>query len=336
MNEAEYVKIIEDMCPLGSHPRFYDTWADDIRESATVVSELDHENLESVIEFRLAVASAASVGPALTEESTDWKWLLDVKQVEQRTEEWYSETRNILTASEVSSVFKGGRTRGALVMSKLAEPRSIGKPLALPRSITGPMDWGVRYEPVIKTHLEKTLGRIHELGRIRHRTDSRIAASPDGLFIEGDLAGSLIEIKCPYTREINDKIPFEYWCQMQLQMEVCDRPACEYVEVKFKEHDASIDIDSTEKGWIRLESDGESCRYVYEKGESIEPWTTLEEYQWEIVKLRRITVLRDPTWFQESQAAFDEFWKDVEGARAGTWKMEPKERKKNVKCGIID
>jgi hypothetical protein len=91
---------------------------------------------------------------------TGWKWLLTVKQIEQRTAEWYTETRNILTASEISAIWKGPRTRAALIMSKareLLETPSIKRNLAVSREKTGPMDWGVRYEPVVKHILEKTL-----------------------------------------------------------------------------------------------------------------------------------------------------------------------------------
>jgi hypothetical protein len=209
------------------------------------------------------------------------------------------------------------------------------------------MDWGVRYEPVVKQILEDTLGaKIQELGRIRHRKDPRVAASPDGLITEcakPELIGSLVEIKCPPTRVINDKIPFEYWCQMQLQMEVCDRPSCEFVEVKFKELDADAVPTHPLHGWITLEGNQETMdmRYVYSQvSESEAGWAEIEKYQWEAVQIRRVTLQRDPVWFQASQAELEAFWKDVEAARQGTWIPPPKKEKAKAKaevgCAIVN
>jgi len=239
--------------------------------------------------------------------------------------------------------------------------------LAVGRKETTSLDWGVRYEPVVKAHLEKTLGcTIQDLGRIRHRTDARIAASPDGLITscssDPALIGRLVEIKCPSTRVIkDDAISFEYWCQMQLQMEVCDRPACEFVEVKFREPafaaaSAGAQVEQTtatpsntiiDSGWITLESNIETDvnRYVYHDTETPPPqdemWASVETYQWELIRLRRVTVLRDSAWYANSQEKFAEFWKDVEAARAGTWQMPPaRERKTKAepveKCGIVN
>ena len=254
-------------------------------------------------------------------------------------------------------------TAAAADASASATPRPPPR-LAVGRKETTSLDWGVRYEPVVKAHLEKTLGcTIQDLGRIRHRTDARIAASPDGLITscssDPALIGRLVEIKCPSTRVIkDDAISFEYWCQMQLQMEVCDRPACEFVEVKFREpaSAAGTQVEQTtatpsntiiDSGWITLESNIETDinRYLYHDTEQQPPqdetWASVETYQWELIKLRRVTVLRDSAWYANSQEKFAEFWKDVEAARAGTWQMPPaRERKTKAepieKCGIVN
>jgi hypothetical protein len=239
--------------------------------------------------------------------------------------------------------------------------------LAVRRENTGPMDWGVRYEPVVKQILEDTLGaKIQDLGRIRHREVSRVAASPDGLFIQCDkepaLVGTLVEIKCPPSRVINDKIPFDYWCQMQLQMEVCGRPSCEFVEAKFRElaqdetssspapAPGSPSAPGSAKGWIVLEgnSDTMETRYVYSSTEPFEvsgpfgPWVFMEKYQWELVHMRRITVPKDTAWFQSIQPDLAAFWADVEAARKGEWvppSPRPSKKKKEAeegRCAIVE
>jgi putative phage-type endonuclease len=379
----EFLENVEEYHPLGAHAKFQDPWIKDVRsfaeESGILETDDDKKTLDLAIYLRCLTHDAAVGGTeaAVLAGDSSWKWLLTVKQVEQRTMEWYLETRNLLTASEVSVVFKPGRTRGSLVMAKAAPPpetppERFSSSLAVERRNTGPMDWGVRYEPVVKEHLEKTLGcKIHDLGRIRHRTDPHIAASPDGLIVscerDHSLVGRLIEIKCPSTRVIKDGIiPFDYWCQMQLQMEVCGVDACEFVEVKFREYgldepaaepadkpaaepkadepaDKPAEQESIASGIISLvaNTDTFANHYVYgdfcESGDSL---ALVEKYGWEIVKLRRVTVMRDVNWFSKSQPDFDAFWRDVALAREGKWTLPPG-RPKKVKvvplvCGFVD
>ena len=357
---SEFLKHYEDLNPLPTNLSFYDLWERDAKELWDLQVGETHDNLDAVLSFRrqileeipftqISQASHASQAPI---QDDSWKWLITAKQVEQRTSEWYKETKNIITASEISAIWKTPRARAALIMSKVGEAAeiSVKRNSAFPRAKTGPMDWGVRYEPVVKQILETTLGaKIQELGRIRHRKHPRVAASPDGLIVEAadpKLVGTLVEIKCPPTRVINDKIPFDYWCQMQLQMEVCDRPSCEFVEVKFKEldEDAAVSVtDDALHGWIILEGNQESMdlRYIYsDKATGEEGWVEIERYQWEVAQLRRVTLARDPVWFQASQGDLEAFWKDVEGARQGTWTPPPPLRAKKAApepsgCAIV-
>lgn len=345
-NVAEFLRTVEQSSPIVGHVKFFDAWAEDVKELAED-SEIFDTTLDSVLAVRKLSHSLASSSASSTSlEDDSWKWLLTVAQVEQRTQEWYEETKNILTASEVATVFKTGRTRGSLVVSKTTPVQIISSQKgAVERRNTSPFDWGIRYEPVVKEYLESSLcASIQDLGRIRHRTVEKIAASPDGLITkcekDASLVGRLVEIKCPSSRIINDKIPFEYWCQMQLQMEVCDRPACEFVEAKFTE--GELDESAIASGIIRLESNVHTNfnRYVYSQKEE-DDWALVETYHWNLVQLRRVTVLRDPTWFEESKKDFAKFWEDVEGARNGTWHIpEAKARKIKEKaesiCEIVD
>ena len=357
---SEFLKCYENVNPLPTNLSFYDVWERDALELWDLQVGESQEPLEAILSFRRNILEASQTygqvqgqGQSQSQAQDDsWKWLITAKQVEQRTSEWYKETKNIITASEISAIWKTPRARAALIMSKVGEAAeiSVKRNSAFPRGKTGPMDWGVRYEPVVKQILETTLGaKIQELGRIRHRDHPRVAASPDGLIVEAadpKLVGTLVEIKCPPTRVINDKIPFDYWCQMQLQMEVCDRPSCEFVEVKFKELDA--DATSTQEpalhGWIILEGHQETMdlRYIYSDlatpHQTEEGWVEMERYQWEVAQLRRVTLQRDPVWFQASQADLEAFWKDVEAARLGTWSPPPPLRAKKAAasgCAIV-
>jgi len=365
---TEFLKHFENVNPLPTNLSFYDVWERDAKELWDLQVGEPHDNLDAILSFRRQILEEipfntdytgpkgpkVPTGPiGLMPLDDSWKWLISAKQVEQRTSEWYKETKNIITASEISAIWKTPRARAALVMSKVGEAAEVLKRNgALPRAKTGPMDWGVRYEPVVKQILETTLGaKIQELGRIRHRKHPRVAASPDGLIVEAadpKLVGSLVEIKCPPTRVINDKIPFDYWCQMQLQMEVCDRPSCEFVEVKFKELDEDAkpsQEDPALHGWIILEGNQDTMdlRYIYSDkptgGQSEEGWVEIERYQWEVTQLRRVTLIRDTVWFEASQKDLEAFWTDVEAAREGKWSPPPPLRAKKVVessgCAIV-
>jgi hypothetical protein len=387
---CEFLRVYEDSNPLLGHVGYFNAWADSARELWGMQMEgEDIEPLEDLLEYRkkLYGGGSAKANPFTQSTAQDdtWKWLLTTKQIEQRTDEWYSETKNLITASEIAAIWKGPRSRAALVIAKApvsappaaASASSAPDPedpvfvpqrnLAVRRENTGPMDWGVRYEPVVKQILEDSLGaKIQDLGRIRHREVSRVAASPDGLFVECNkepaLVGTLVEIKCPPTRVINDKIPFDYWCQMQLQMEVCGRPSCEFVEAKFREFgqdekpsdSAPASPSASAKGWIVLEgnSDTMETRYVYSSTEPFEspknpeaeegPWVFMEKYQWELVHMRRITVPKDTAWFQSIQPDLAAFWADVEAARKGEWvppSPRPSKKKKEAeegRCAIVE
>lgn len=358
--ETEYVKSIENELPLVSHFHFQNTWRKDVESILTGIDD----TISAILDFRLHVHEISCTNESTLKESEDnhsltrddnWKWLLTTNQVEQRTTEWYNETVNLVTASEIASIWKGVGTRASLVMSKIPSKEIDGqkpfnkRPLAVARADTKAMFWGIRYEPVVKMYLEKSLGcTIQELGRIRHRTVDKLAASPDGLVIEGnkDIVGNLVEIKCPPTRIIKDVIPFEYWCQMQIQMEVCDRNFCEFVEAKFVEEKPEDPSTILDQGEISLayNNDNGDMKYIYsfeEETTNSEEYTILETYTWYLVKLQRVLVKRDTGWFSSIQDDLGKFWKDVESARDGSFvytktPRKAKEKGKEEICAIID
>jgi hypothetical protein len=346
---CDFLNDMEQIYPVPSHSKLLDEWEDEVREQWGIL--FDEENpgrkaqqiFETVLAFRRDVHLAATYQEHRAEQN-DWRWLLTAQQVEQRTEDWHKEKIDLLTASEIGDIWSGLRTRARLVMSKVPNDKpTFTSRLAVQRSQGHAMDWGVRYEPVVKGILEKNLRvSIADLGRIRHKTISRLAASPDGLITDGpeELKGRLIEIKCPPTREITDTVPFEYWAQMQIQMEVCDRPACEYIEVKFIELEAE---DPLCEGWISLEQHNETNILQYQYHSSAHPlisenYSILETYGYRVGHLRQVTQHRDPIWFQGIQNDLQQFWTDVEGARSGSW-IPPPPRVKRVKetiCKIVD
>lgn len=352
-NVCYFLKSVEEEHPIPAHADLFNKWANDVRDFWKL-HETDededgeiYEIFEEILDFREKIHKQTTLLHNQTEEeeSNGWEWLITTKQVEQRTDEWIAEAKNMITASEIGAIWKGSGTRAALVRKKATPPAPYVQQQAVRRDITNAMDWGVRYEPIVKDILQKELDiTIVDLGRIRHKTIERLGASPDGLIVRGpqELIGKLVEIKCPPTRIINDTIPFEYWCQMQLQMEICCRPACEFVEAKFKELDADkVSVEESKKGragWISLEAHQDTLlhRYVYHNEinppfNNDEKWVYIETYGWQLEHMRRITQKRDKGWFEGIQMDLQKFWEDVEECRAGTWKGPETKRRKVVK-----
>ncbi len=206
--------------------------------------------------------------------------------------------------------------------------------------------------------------QIEELGRIMHPTDPRVAASPDGLITVGPdhLLGHLIEIKAPVTREIGLGIPDEYYAQMQTQLEVTGAKACEYIEMKFNSP-YNTGGDKTQPqpvgpplyyGYIYLIktppahsednifAEG-TLSYVYGDVNSDDmpelPQPTcqiVEKIPWNCMGWSHHVVPRRTDWWESIQPAIEQFWLDVEGARAGTFLMPASTRGPKKVPTLID
>ena len=67
-----------------------------------------------------------------------------------------------------------------------------------------------------------------EIGLVQHKQYDWLGGSPDGIASDGNL----IEIKCPLTREIKHEIPNYYYPQVQICMEILNRPYCYFIQYK--------------------------------------------------------------------------------------------------------
>ena len=251
------------------------------------------------------------------------KSLKDKPQTEQHTVEWHAEKIKLLTASEFGyaigtapaakrNVYDRKFQKAALLESQIKSAVTPAIELQ-PVSVSNdnyslqPTTWGHRYESVARNMASNLFFDgspiADNLGRAVHPIHKKLAASPDGLIEEGSRAGHLIEIKCPITRLlIDDEIPYEYYCQMQIQMEVTGSPAVEYVEMKFSQ---SPDLPKKE-GWAGvlavIEEEG-VLRYEYG------PATSTNHKLLEVWRptLKPESILRERTyWFLE-----DSHWKTV-------------------------
>ena len=164
-------------------------------------------------------------------------YLNNIPQPVQRTDEWYSYRQKLITASSAWKILKSESSLNQYIIEKCA-PFNIDKYKNV--NINSPFHKGTKYEPVsilIYEYLYKT--NVKDYGCIPHNKYSFLGASPDGINVdkESPLYGRMLEIKNIVNREINGIPKYEYWIQMQLQMEVCNLDECDFLETYFKEFD---------------------------------------------------------------------------------------------------
>ena len=235
----------------------------------------------------------------------------------QRTPEWYEYRHKLITASSAYKALGSEANIRELVKSKRA-PVTIHTNTC----VEGPMHWGVKYEPVSTQYYAfeyKT--RIEEFGCITHDTYTFLGASPDGINVDptSPLYGRMLEIKNPFTREITGVPKKDYWIQCQLQLEVCDLDACDFVETSFKEYETEEEFladgsfqkttDGKYKGVI-LQFFTDKVQYEYAPfqctKEEYEAWevskmdgrTWVKTIYWKLEEVSCVLIRRNKLWFE--------------------------------------
>lgn len=285
--------------------------------------------------------------------------------LEQRSDEWYAERDNMITASAAWKIFASEAQRNSLIYEK-CQNSSGQKVTRKSSSFGGPtsMQWGTKYEPVSRElycmkHPE--YGHVKEYGCIPHRKYPFLGASPDGITENG----RMLEIKNIVNREITGEPLEAYWIQMQIQMEVCDLEVCDFVETRFKEFDsesAFFESDHEIKGVILQfmprtdimtgETTG-SPEYVYYPlfvkdpvvfvnycdKQTIDEWIQQKQterkdsvlyytYYWWLDEYSECVVQRNSMWFEAAIPEIEECWNTVTRERVeGYGHRAPQSRK---------
>jgi putative phage-type endonuclease len=234
----------------------------------------------------------------------------------QRTPEWYEYRHKLITASSAYKALGTEAKIRELVKSKQG-PFVIHQHTC----VDGPMHWGVKYEPVSIQYYEHVYDtKVEEFGCVTHDVHTFLGASPDGINVkEGPLYGRMLEVKNPFTREINGIPKEEYWVQCQLQMEVCDLDACDFLETKFVEYESEEAFLAD--GTFQLTSDGnykgiilqffiEKVLYEYApfqctedeykiwEQEKMDGRTWVRTIYWKLDVVSCVLILRQPKWFE--------------------------------------
>jgi putative phage-type endonuclease len=270
-------------------------------------------------------------------------------QPEQRTAEWYAYRHNLITASNAYKAFGSQATQNQLIYEKCEpfDPMNRGAQFV---STNSTLHWGQKYEPLsaaIYEHRNKTT--LSDFGCIRHCKYPFLGASPDGINTDESslLYGRMVEIKNIVNREITGIPKEEYWVQMQLQMEVCNLPECDFVETRFKEYETEAafweDSPANEPDSIHKRQDG--CRekgiilWFYKLGGGAPIYeymplniTNKDEFEvWEEAAFERhagemwgrniywyldtyscVLVLRNKLWFEKAVPILEDVWRTIE------------------------
>ena len=111
--------------------------------------------------------------------------------IKQRSEEWYKLRETRLTASDL---YDAVHSPMSLIKKKIKNVNYNS--FSIPA-----LKWGCMFEKVAidaYSHVNKT--NVHEFGLLINDKIDNFGASPDGITDEG----IMVEIKCPYKREIKD------------------------------------------------------------------------------------------------------------------------------------
>lgn len=160
--------------------------------------------------------------------------LLASPGIPQRTDAWYAARETMVTGSELSSA-----------VSKSSRKQFFKRKLAGPSAWDGMKDkpairWGVKYEPVAAAlYASRNAAAVHDFGLLSHPSIRGFGASPDGI---SDL-GIMLEIKCPFTRNITAEVSEAYWSQIQSQLAVAGLSECDFLEVKFQEYASAEEFE---------------------------------------------------------------------------------------------
>lgn len=300
------------------------------------------------------------------------EYLESVYQPEQRTDEWYQHRHGLITASSVWKVFGSQSTQNQLIYEKCS-PIDAEKYNKV--NTESPLHWGQKYEQLSKDLYEIiNCTKIQEFGCIKHPNPAYyfIGASPDGINVcpLSHLYGRMLEIKNVVSRIISGIPKEDYWIQMQIQMEVCRLPECDFLETKFVEYEDecafgadsnetndetkwNYTLDGKRRGVIVYFIKGDKPFYQYAPLEiatkqDFDQWfeqiihtydtiTWIKNIYWRLEVYSCVLVLRDKEWFKKAVVKIEELWKIVETEKiTGYEHRAPKRRvvKKNDKNEI--
>jgi putative phage-type endonuclease len=280
------------------------------------------------------------------------KYLANLPQPEQRSEEWYTFRKGMLTASDLYKAIGTEGIRRALIIKKCKPSQPLTS-----SGIGNACKHGIKYEDIAILIYEKMKKvKIFDYGCIQDKDFKIFGASPDGICGEGSgkLIGTMLEIKCPTSREIIEgEVPDMYWKQIQGQLEVCKLWNCDFLECKIIEcNEEEFLTSNKEKGIVIdiINNETNKTEFIYAPLElfpnNYEKWldneydkileneniTFLKVSYWYLEKFNCVNVKREPYWFYSHKPEIQKFWDEVLYYREnGCESLERKTKKRKKK-----
>jgi putative phage-type endonuclease len=277
------------------------------------------------------------------------QYLRSKPQPDQRTKEWYEFRNNLITASNAYKAFENENTQNQLIYEKcncikkmeISNDQNILNNDNNFVNVNSTLHWGQKYEKVsVMFYEDKYKTLVEDFGCIQHDTYKFIGASPDGINKDKNSLryGRMLEIKNIINREIDGIPKKEYWIQMQLQMEVCNLPECDFLETQFTEYDCFSDYNNDNndsesnifKGFIMYFANPDGTPfYIYKPLNMLdcdsEQWeqdninnqlllnrTWIKNCYWKLEKWSCVLVLRNKQWFEQNVNVLQHIWSIIE------------------------
>lgn len=302
---------------------------------------------------------------------------------QQLTTDWFKMRKEVITASSMSSLLiRDQKTCSKYIElynlqdtfkcdNKCCNPYSSKldyfKGKVIGNKFTGSTAtyWGQKYEPIVQQiYAINNNTSVLEFGLIQHDTIPFIACSPDGITPEG----IMLEIKCPFRRQITGIPPFYYFIQVQAQLEVCNLDYCDFVEYSFTEFtteeewldEETLETDVYNRGLFiqieKIDENGnttgqENNEYLYPEKEYIDNQEALlgwaKHYMnnvnkniktinvsivyYKVVDLSVVRIVRDKEWFASIYPTLEKEWKKIQWYKQGNnyLKLIEEDTKKN-------
>ena len=234
----------------------------------------------------------------------------------QKSLEWLTLRHNMLTSSEVATILDCNYYDNC--KSLFNRKRQPLNPIALSSTSIA---WGEKYEPIAKLVFESiTQEKVTDIGLVDHYLYPWLGASPDGVVSDG----RLLEIKCPYSRSIiQGKIPYHYWVQVQIQLEVCNFDECYFLQCKFEENQLNVVSytadDQTIEQHIKQTTEQKNTFTAQSTGKqhiqlSAKPFTGhhLDGTRYTLVGYTLDIIKRDREWFANNIKFLSGFWNKLQ------------------------
>lgn len=308
--------------------------------------------------FIVSASAAAVHAAAAFDVSPQVQRLISVPQVAQRSQEWFDMRRNCITASDIAGLLPldDASVYDYAVMFQLDPDLLIRRPsktgscnpyasrddivkkkCGVGDAFTGnpATAWGSLYEPVAQRLYKQETGKqLLEFGLVIDPENPWLGASPDGVTTDG----VMLEIKCPWRREISPVVPLAYWIQMQIQMQACKLELTQFLDcimVKFVSRDTWLTHDAfPEHHYVAFIDSAMPEPDIRTRSDMVK-WlnrnSTLGEPQYcAVASFVVVDVPRCQSWFERNKPRLHEVWRDIVNKRSNrAWLREQKQHQRS-------